>query len=87
MEGTPASAMRWHDLLELELFQMRHGVGNQPFHRRPCQMQSPKHAIQRDIRKHLTGIEEDIDDTRMRTGTEDDDALLPHMHRYDSVHP
>src|SRR5512132_4430037 len=61
---------------------MRHSVRNQPFHRRACQMQSPEYAIQRDIRKHLTGIEEDIDDTRMRTGTEDDDALRLHVNRY-----
>src|SRR4030095_13271217 len=61
---------------------MRHSVRNQPFHRRACQMQSPEHAIQWYIRKHLTGIEEDIDDTRMRTGTEDDDTLRLHMNRY-----
>src|SRR5882724_682109 len=61
---------------------MRHGVRNQPFHRRACQMQSAEDAIQRDIRKHLTGIEEDIDDPRMRTCTEDDDALALHMHGY-----
>jgi len=38
-------------------FRCAHGVRNQPFHRRACQMQSAEDAIQRDIRKHLTGIE------------------------------
>jgi len=83
MEGTPAGAMRWHGLLSAQT------VSDRPW----CQESTVSivrrlpDAIRRDAiaaghPETPHGIEEDIDDPRMRTCTEDDDALALHMHGY-----
>src|SRR5438874_13809772 len=74
--------MRRHDLLQRELLQMRHGVGNQPLHRCTCQMQAAEHSVQWHIRKYLAGVQQDIDDARMRARTEDDESLALHVDRH-----
>ena len=66
--------MRRHDL-QRELLQMRHGVGNQPLHRRTRQMQAAEYAVQWHIWKHLAGVQQDIDDAGMRARTEDDEPF------------
>src|SRR5262245_32802136 len=74
--------MRRHDLLQCELLQMHHGVGNQSLHRGAGQMQATEHSIQWDSWKRLTGVEQDIDDAGMRTRTEDDESLSLHVNRH-----
>src|SRR5262249_47960609 len=81
-QGAPSGAMRRHDLLQRELLQMRHGVGNQPLHRRTRQMQAAEYSIQWYLWKHLAGVQEDIDDARMRARTEDDESLPLHVDRH-----
>src|SRR5262249_13187498 len=78
-EGTPAGAMRRHDLLQIELLEMGHGVGDQPLHDRPGQMEATEHSVQRDIRKRLARAQQDIDDASMRAHAEDDQPLAFHM--------
>src|SRR5215510_9700852 len=74
--------MRWHDLLQRKLLQMRHGVGNQPLHRCTRQMQAAEDSVQWYICKHLAGIQQDIDDAGMRARTEDDEPLPLHVDRH-----
>src|SRR4029453_10427047 len=45
-------------------------------------MQAAEYSIQWYIWKHLAGIQEDIDDARMRARTEDDEPLPLHVDRH-----
>src|SRR5260370_41424966 len=75
--------VQWAGMICLggELLEVRHGVRDDPIQGLADQMQSAEDAVDRSVREDLASIEQDVDDSGVRTRTEDDQTLVAHADR------
>src|SRR5579885_129458 len=77
----PSAAMRRNYLAASELPKTSHRVRNQPLHRFAPEVQAAERGMDRRVRKLLSHVEQDVDDSRVRARAEYDHPLVLHVHR------